>query len=1503
MFLVACLGLAILLIAALPIAAEADDDSISTCLDPCHVAPGYMGPDVATDYLGSADAAGHRMSWSPRVIADTSGATLPKDSRMPCEECHVTHGTTTDSIYMFSTEHTGGTTITTVRQLCEGCHVPYDVTADPVVVTGLVLRKLPYGVAAHKDSSTEDCFDCHGSSGHAPQGHGGSDCSVCHGSDGSHAIHTNASDPRGPGGIACTDCHMTDLFPTFKSGTDANGDGLYDLSETDVCDTCHSPGGDYDGVDSTIAPSGAVSIGAKDHWDSQVYDTTSTVESGNERWCVGCHDGDEDASGDEPSLIDGVYAPPVAGDEDGTYSYGTGWGFYKTGHGAPSSTVLPSNGFDPAPGLECDDCHDYEQPHIDGERRTFTATDTPDDYRTGYRLDLVSGNDPMLVPRPSGTTNSADNYRLCTQSGCHDPYPFTTEAPNGTSTPSARRTNFWKDAGFYHSGHGTWQYNMHKLHLDEGRLTWAPDWGTSRTSGTQCVTCHNVHGSTRMAMIHDGSLISDTVTRTPGMEVYYLNDDVSTWSALTLPEPRDVTLAMSDAMYWRVGSGGNLCSGCHGGGGVRIARTLWKDYGLRPILDWTGEPGYENDGCSPGTTTVEGTFRFRVEYTDGNNDAPTFVTLRIDRNDDGDCADASETVTMDPVDPLEVTYYDGIIYYVDVQLTKAGDNTIAYHFEASDGAFSPSTSETRTVHVANAVPELSWTGDTGYYDDGVFPNGGTTDDTDYEFRITYRDADGEAPSGGSPLIYIDADDDGQFESGESATMTPMAGGDYTSGKRYTYTTKLTRQSDDTLLYRFVVSDGTDTSQTETKTVGVLQDINQAPVLTWTGEAEYVDDGVDPQNQAGGMPFYFRVEYADANNDAPLYDRVWIDLDDDGAYEADEKFAMDDSVTADDLSKTDGDYSNGEIYAKKVYVPYAGDGTLTYCFSFSDEASATGDPMDDGNPANDKTLTVFDAIDVPSEYGTIQAAIDAASTGQTVLVADGSYPENISFGGKDITVESVNGAGSTSIENTAGVLVTFDAGSDSTLRGFTISNGTTGVVSVGSDVTIQECVIDGMSAAGIQHDGAGGDHLVIEDTTISDNHPGIYSSDPASHVTLRRTEVTGNSVTGNGGGIQTAGSGVHAFGRWTLEDCTFSDNVASGSGGALYNTGSTFEMAVSDCVFEDNRANGGDGGAIALATGGGSNTFDRTIIRGNYASGDGGGIYRADTSRWIYTNCIFSGNYAGGDGGGEYRLQAGFGTTYQFCTFSGNSADRGGGLYIQNTWFDRLRVLSSIMYGDDARSSTTADEIDGGQYVYMSRVQYTDIYQDVSGFNYTDGNYTADPMFINPVSASSAPTSTSNYHIQLGSPCEGSADPSATVAVDIDSQTRPQGSAVRDSGADEIDLPTALERSFLISPPSSTPAGMKTTQIDSTQGSGSLSPADAQVGPQTPLVASGVATDDSEVAAHGPDATAQEESSDVIAPPQDPSQNEAPARPATIPAAFGLASIVGLALRRILGAVT
>lgn len=1412
---------------ALPSVVTAATDVVTTCTNACHRPPGFFGPDIYTTYFGGGENAGHTLDWNPRVVESTVTAELPQGAKMPCNECHVLHGKSTSSIYQFDETRTGGP-ITVVRDLCEGCHLPRDsATTTAVVVCGLELKKLPPGVPDHADASTKPCSDCHGSSAHAPASHsGGGDCATCHGTSGSHAIHVSASDARGPGGIACTDCHDSDAFPYFATGTDSDASGYVELDETTVCDECHSPGGSYDGVDSTIAPSGAMSVGAKDNWAGKVYQTTNSLQSGKERWCVGCHDGDSAVSGEEPSLIEGVYAPPVAGDESGSYIYGTGWGYYETGHGTPSSTVIPSNASDPGPSLECDDCHDYLLSHVDGDRRTFTASGgTPTTYRTGYRLDRVGGNEPMLVPWPGGTANSAANYRLCTQAGCHD------GAPSSYESTSARTTNFWSDdrpdLGSLHAYH--LGFNMN--------LRWAPDWGASNTSRITCVSCHNVHGSKYLGMIHDGTLISDTVNRHDGLRMWYRNVSVSAWNEANPdpPAPEDVTLAMSDGWIWRGGTSSTLCTHCHGNNNtLDVPRALWRGYGIAPVLDWVGSPGYEDDGVDPDIGSAVDSLRFRVTYSDANNDAPSYVRLLIDRDDDGDFGDASEIVTLTPEAPGDQTYCNRNPYFSLLTLAKAGDNAISYRFEASDGLTTPTMTATRTVSIVNAGPALRWTGDAGYVNDGVNPNSGTTDVTSYEFRITYLDADGEAPSGGSPTLYVDRTEDGDYaDLGESTTMTPMVGGDYLSGKRFSHATTLTRQLDDSINYYFGASDGLDATQSAVATVTVIQNINFAPSLAWTGESGYTTDGVSPDYQAARKPFYFRAEYTDANDDAPGAKQVWIDLDDDTVYEANEKFDMTQTVTADDPAKTDGDMTNGEFYAGKVHIGATGDGTLKYCFYFADvfSAEATGVHL------TDRTLSVFDAIDVPSDFGTIQAAVDDAGTtaGETILVADGSWV-GFHYKGKDIIVESINGPASTEISKTGNV-VEFNSfsgsGSDSTLRGFTVTGGTYGVYSNLSNTTVEECVIEGNSI-GVYHTGLAADPIVVDGCTLRDNTgAGMQTTNGSAITTIRDTEISGNDARG----LTSAG------GNCTIDGCDISGNTMAGNGGGAYFAGTISPLTITDTTFDGNQ--GTQGGGIYIGGNASCNaTFDRTMLSGNTAStGIGGAIYTgqgvyaytdvtfsgnaaatdgggvlannsqctytrcafvgnsagnatangggavwATNGRAAFTNATFSGNYAVFNGGAVWTQNTVNPLTYTNCTFGGNRAGNlGGGMYVNFANVGQITIRNCVMWGDDASASATRDEIDGGASYTNTVLQYTDINQQYTVFASQTGNMTSDPLYVNGRPASEAATTAGDYHLQPGSPCEEAASATYAPADDIDGDERPQpvGTGADDMGSDEI----------------------------------------------------------------------------------------------------------------------
>jgi len=118
------------------------------------------------------------------------------------------------------------------------------------------------------------------------------------------------------------------------------------------------------------------------------------------------------------------------------------------------------------------------------------------------------------------------------------------------------------------------------------------------------------------------------------------------------------------------------------------------------------------------------------------------------------------------------------------------------------------------------------------------------------------------------------------------------------------------------------------------------------------------------------------------------------------------------------------------------------------------------------PSNFAFATV---IHVPANQPTIQAGINAAVNGDTVLVADGTYigsgNREIVYNGKSILVKSERGADSCIIDCQGlggGFVFRSNETSDAILYGFTIMNGNTtygGAIqsNLGSSPTIKNCI--------------------------------------------------------------------------------------------------------------------------------------------------------------------------------------------------------------------------------------------------------------------------------------------------------------------------------------------------------------------------------------------------------------------------------------------------------------
>lgn len=399
------------------------------------------------------------------------------------------------------------------------------------------------------------------------------------------------------------------------------------------------------------------------------------------------------------------------------------------------------------------------------------------------------------------------------------------------------------------------------------------------------------------------------------------------------------------------------------------------------------------------------------------------------------------------------------------------------------------------------------------------------------------------------------------------------------------------------------------------------------------------------------------------------------------------------------------------------------------------------------PVESRTWNV--TVDGSGDAPTIQAAIDSASAGDTVLLGPGTYlwssqaasPHSMVILKPGLTLKGQSGPEATVLdaERNGRVMLLYDVGSATRVEGVTVQGGLgrgNGVppyiesfgggmyIAGDSNPTIANCIIRDnyvnttMRGAGIYCESA-----VIENCQFLENSGnldargiGIFAE---STLVVTGSTFRGNWVDGDSGSY---GAGLAARGNATISDCWIEGNSASGVFGASSAGVSIAAGVVERCVFLGNVVAGGFGGA----RGGGL--------------GAGAGVEVID--------CVFVANKVVGNPaiGAAMRLR---GATVTRCTILGNIAEGSGppiaGIYTEET----ITVTSSLFAWNQGA-------VCSGVGTWSCNNIFGNTLGDAICGTDAGGNFSADPQFC-----ASDPTTSLNLTIQADSPCAPGQHPEGT----------------------------------------------------------------------------------------------------------------------------------------------
>jgi len=284
-----------------------------------------------------------------------------------------------------------------------------------------------------------------------------------------------------------------------------------------------------------------------------------------------------------------------------------------------------------------------------------------------------------------------------------------------------------------------------------------------------------------------------------------------------------------------------------------------------------------------------------------------------------------------------------------------------------------------------------------------------------------------------------------------------------------------------------------------------------------------------------------------------------------------------------------------------------------------------------------SINIVDAriLEVPTQYGTIQLAINDAEVDDTVLVHPGVY-QSIDFIGKAILVgsEFILNGDARSIENTiidaesSGHVVRFQTFENrfSRLSGFTIRNGRAtdggGIYCPQASPILSHLIItnnyvteDGGGIYGTEGSSPIISDVIIRENTSAEQGAGMYFAedcDPRlTNVLIERNHGS------SGGGIY-----IRSNSSIEMSNVRILNNEAGSLGGGIA-CHRDCEMQMERCVIAGNSAENLYAGGIYLGISNGE--MSNVTICGNTTEGYGGGLSFSGRSDVIVANTIFWAN--------------------------------------------------------------------------------------------------------------------------------------------------------------------------------------------------------------------------------------------------------------------------------------